>query len=77
MQRPKQRPFIDSYTMASFWAEDVLPPPQRQVDDLILWLGDNQVAYETPSVPRFTFSALGSALRSKIRRIQLPVSVGC
>ena len=48
MQRPNQPPLITTYTMESFWIEDALPPAPRQADDLILWIGDNQVAPETP-----------------------------
>jgi hypothetical protein len=34
--------------MESFWIEDALPSASRQADDLILWIGENQVAPETP-----------------------------
>jgi hypothetical protein len=66
MQRPKQRPFIDSNIMESFWVEDALPSPSRQADDLILWLGDNQIAYETPQrAPLHFLSAwIGASLQN-------------
>jgi hypothetical protein len=37
-------PLINTYNVESFWLGERLPTPQRQADDLILWVGDNQPA---------------------------------
>lgn len=44
MQRPKSPPpLITTANADSFWKGEKLPSPQRQADDLILWVGDNQL----------------------------------
>jgi hypothetical protein len=35
---------IDTNSVESFWLGERLPTPQRQADDLILWVGDNQLS---------------------------------
>ena len=37
-------PLINTYNVESFWLGERLPTPERQADDLILWVGDNQPA---------------------------------
>jgi hypothetical protein len=41
-------PLISSDTVERFWIGERLPPPQRQADDLILWVGDNQLSPDRP-----------------------------
>jgi hypothetical protein len=41
---------IDSYNVESFWLSERLPTPQRQADDLILWVGDHQL-YPDEAIP--------------------------
>jgi hypothetical protein len=49
MQRPGQKPpLIRDDDFENFWIEETLPRPQQQADDLILWVGDNQVAPDAP-----------------------------
>jgi hypothetical protein len=44
MQRENAKPpVIDTYNVESFWLSERLPTPQRQADDLILWVGDHQL----------------------------------
>src|SRR5262245_19797371 len=45
-EREKKPVWINS--LGSFWADDRLPSPQRQLDDLILWVGD-ALAERAPS----------------------------
>jgi hypothetical protein len=44
MQRPdnERSRVISSDDLPTFWAQGRLPSPQRQADELILWIGDNQ-----------------------------------
>src|SRR5215471_6914987 len=44
MQRPQNEHLrmIGSDDLPTFWAQARLPSPQRQADELILWIGDNQ-----------------------------------
>ena len=48
MERKGQPPKIDTYAVKSFWADEVMPTPPEQADELILWAGDNQRALEQP-----------------------------
>jgi predicted RNA-binding Zn-ribbon protein involved in translation (DUF1610 family) len=49
MQRSKEkRPLVTTTNVESFWLGEQLPSPQRQADDLILWVGDHQLAPEEP-----------------------------
>jgi hypothetical protein len=41
-------PKISTYTVDSFWTDEVMPTPAKQADDLILWIGDNQISQEKP-----------------------------
>lgn len=43
-----KRPVVTSDSLDSFWTIDRLPPPQEQSDDLILLIGDHQLAPEEP-----------------------------
>jgi hypothetical protein len=43
MQRANSKPpLITTDNVETFWLGERLPTPQRQADDLILWVGDNQ-----------------------------------
>jgi hypothetical protein len=58
-------PLIDTYNVESFWRSERLPTPQRQADDLILWVGDNQPApdeYIPCEVP-FLSAWVGTSLK--------------
>lgn len=45
MQRAHStRPLVTTANIESFWMGESLPPPQRQADDLVLWVGDNQLS---------------------------------
>ncbi len=46
MQRPDQKHLhiIRDEELPTFWSEGRLPSPPEQTDNLILWIGDNQVA---------------------------------
>jgi hypothetical protein len=47
MQRTENKPpLISTYEVERFWFGERLPTPQRQADDLILWVGDNQLSPE-------------------------------
>jgi hypothetical protein len=41
-------PKISTYTVDSFWTNEVMPTPAEQADDLILWVGDNQLSPDYP-----------------------------
>jgi len=41
-------PLIKTYDVERFWFGERLPSPQRQADDLILWVGDNQLSPNEP-----------------------------
>jgi hypothetical protein len=45
MQRPDQKRFhvIGTDELPTFWREERLPSPLEQADNLILWIGDNQM----------------------------------
>jgi hypothetical protein len=49
MQRPDQNRLhiIRDDELPTFWSEGRLPSPPEQADNLILWIGDNQVAPHT------------------------------
>src|SRR5262245_31192978 len=44
----EEPPKISTYTVDSFWTDEVMPTPAKQADDLILWVGDNQLSHEKP-----------------------------
>jgi len=48
MSERKKLPFISTDTLDSIWKVNRLPAPQRQSDDLILLIGDQQLAPEEP-----------------------------
>lgn len=48
MSERKKHPFISTDTLESVWKVDRLPSPQEQSDDLILLIGDQQLAPEEP-----------------------------
>ena len=55
MARDAQPPRISTYTVDSFWADEVMPTPAEQADDLILWVGNHQLSpdnpYQAPLLP--------------------------
>lgn len=62
MQRPDNSHLhiITSDELPTFWKEERLPTPLEQVDNLILWIGDNQ---PTPDVfAEITVPAIGATV---------------
>lgn len=50
MARDGQPPAdISTYTVDSFWTDEVMPTPTEQADDLILWVGNNQLSTDQPT----------------------------
>ena len=58
------RPLLTTANIESYWVDERLPPPQRQADDLILWVGDNQLSPDefTRCSPSYLSAWLGTAL---------------
>jgi len=59
-------PLISTYNVESFFLGERLPTPQRQADDLILWVGDNQSSPDEAircDVP-FLSAWVGTSLKS-------------
>jgi hypothetical protein len=48
MTRSERPPEISSYTVDSFWTDEVMPTPAEQADDLVLWVGDHQLSPDQP-----------------------------
>jgi hypothetical protein len=48
MQRSGQQITIHPITVETYWRRGHLPTPKEQVDDLILWIGDNQPSNSMP-----------------------------
>ena len=67
MQRPgsPRLHIISSEDLPSFWTADRLPTPQKQLDDLILWLGANQASTIDPA--QISAPALAAYLGLKVR----------
>jgi hypothetical protein len=48
MQDGQAPPKISTYTVDSFWTNEVMPTPAEQADDLVLWAGDHQRSPDRP-----------------------------
>ena len=49
---------IPDYDLPTFWRNETLPSPQKQADNLILWIGDNQeTAFATTRIDRSAIAA--------------------